>query len=69
MIFQKKLQRSCQYCIHGTSISQDQILCKKDGVVSISYACRKFKYDPCKRVPVKPKALDFKKYSDEDFTL
>ena len=28
-----------------------------------------FRYDPLKRTPVKAKALDFSKYSEEDFTL
>ena len=69
MIFRKKLRRSCTYCIYGTKISEDQILCQKNGVVSVFYECRKFKYDPCKRQPVKAKALDFKKYDEEDFSL
>ena len=69
MLFRKKMPRSCDYCANGTMISNDQVLCSKHGVVSIYYKCRKFIYDPCKRVPVKAKALDFKKFDDEDFTL
>lgn len=69
MLFRKKLKRSCIYCAHGTKISDDQMLCVKYGVVSAYYDCRKFKYDPCKRVPVKAKALDFQKYNNEDFSL
>jgi len=69
MLFRKKLPRSCSYCTRGTKISDDQVLCTKYGVVSIYYACRKFKYDPCKRVPVKAKALDFSQFEDTDFTL
>lgn len=69
MIFRKKVQKSCLYCAYGAKVSEDQILCQKDGVVSANYQCRKFKYDPCKRIPPKAKALDFQKYHDEDFTL
>ena len=69
MLFRKKIKRSCVYCIHGTKISEEQILCIKHGAVSVHYACRKFKYDPCKRIPVRAKALDFGKYDQEDFSL
>ena len=47
-----------------------QILCSKKGIVlSSDSACRKFRYDPCKRIPSKPKALDFSKYDEHDFSL
>ena len=69
MLFRKRIPRSCSYCACGTQISDDQILCKKDGVVSVYYSCRKFRYDPCKRMPPKAKALDFKKYEKEDYSL
>lgn len=69
MLFRKKLPRSCSYCACGTKFTDDQILCTKHGVVSAFYSCRKFTYDPCKRIPAKAKALDFKKYNEEDFSL
>ena len=69
MLFRKKMPRSCSYCVHGTTVSNDQILCIKRGVVSFTYQCGRFTYDPCKRVPLKAKAPDFTKYKDEDFTL
>ena len=69
MLFRKKIPRSCSYCIHGTKIDDEQVLCIKRGVVSVSGKCRKFSYDPCKRIPPKPKALDFAKYKDEDYSL
>ena len=69
MLFRKKMKRSCNYCLWGTKFSNDQILCRKHGVVSESYACRKFTYDPCKRVPSKPKSLDLAKFDKEDFSL
>lgn len=69
MLFRKKLPRSCRYCACGTQVTDEQVLCNKRGLVSVYYACRKFEYDPCKRVPAKAKALDLKKYGDEDFSL
>ena len=69
MLFRKNMPRSCSYCKWGTKLEKQQILCIKKGVVSDSFACRKFVYDPCKRLPKKPKALDFDKYEKEDFTL
>ncbi len=69
MLFRKKIQRSCLYCAHGARISQDQVVCAKQGVVSADGACRKFRYDPLKRVPPRRKALNFKQYDEEDFSL
>ncbi len=69
MLFRKKIEKSCAYCVHGVSIDEGQILCAKKGVRSPDEKCRKFQYDPCKRVPPKARALDFSKYDKEDFSL
>jgi hypothetical protein len=69
MLFRKKIARSCSYCARGTRFSRDQILCTRYGIVSHTFACGKFKYDPCKRGPSRAKALDFRKYDQEDYTL
>lgn len=69
MLFRKKIQRSCSYCTYGTKIDDEQVLCMKKGVVAVDGKCRKFQYDPCKRIPVKPKALDFSKYDEQDYSL
>lgn len=69
MLFRKNMERSCSYCAHGTKIDEEQVLCIKRGVVSVCGQCRKFTYDPCKRIPPKPQALDFRKYDNEDFSL
>jgi hypothetical protein len=68
MLFKKKIERSCDYCLYGTKLEGQQILCAKKGVVTCA-KCRKFRYDPTKRVPLKPKALDFNKYDEIDFVL
>lgn len=69
MLFRKKIPRSCAYCALGAKLGKDQILCAKRGIVAVDGKCRKFKYDPFKRIPSKPKALDFSKYEDHDFSL
>lgn len=68
MLFMKKIERSCDYCVYGTKLEGQQILCAKKGVVTCKN-CRKFRYDPTKRIPLKPKALDFDQYENSDFIL
>lgn len=69
MLFRKKIERSCVYCAHSTVLEDGQVLCAKKGVRTIEDKCRKFKYDPCKRIPLKAKAMDFSKYDEEDYSL
>lgn len=69
MLFRKKIERSCAYCLYGAQLEDGQILCAKKGMKTVVDKCRKFKYDPCKRVPKKVKALDFSKYENEDYSL
>ena len=69
MLFRKKIAKSCAYCVHGTQLDNDQVLCIKKGVTAPSNKCSKFKYDPCKRVPAKSRALDFERYDDIDYSL
>ncbi|MDY4222604.1 MAG: hypothetical protein SOX71_08935 [Candidatus Faecousia sp.] len=69
MLFRKKIERACSYCAHGAKLDEDTCLCSKRGLKSSGDSCRKFKYDPCKRVPFKSKALDFSQFQDRDFSL
>ena len=69
MLFRKKIKHACTYCVHGTQLEEGQILCIKKGLRAPDNKCWRFEYDPCKRVPVKAKALDFTKYSADDFSL
>lgn len=69
MLFRKKIEKCCIYCAHGTKLDEEQVLCIKKGVVPLYGKCRKFSYDPCKRVPAKPRATDFSKYDQEDYSL
>lgn len=69
MLFRKKIERSCAYCTHSVCTGENQYLCSKKGFRSEEDSCWKFKYDPCKRVPKKAKAVDFSQFKDEDFSL
>lgn len=69
MLFRKKMERSCLYCKFSTKLDEEHLLCAKQGIVEIEGECRRFRYDPFKRVPSKPKALDFSKYDEDDFSL
>ena len=69
MLFRKKMERSCQYCSQCTELDEDTVLCSRKGVTSRYGKCRKFRYDPCKRIPAKAKAVDFAKYEEYDYSL
>ena len=69
MLFRKKIERSCVYCQYGAKLEEDLILCSKKGMRSIGESCKRFKYDPLKRIPHKAKAMDFSKYTNQDFSL
>lgn len=69
MLFTKKIEPRCAYCQRGTPLDGEQVICPKRGVVSAGERCRAFRYDPLKRVPPKPAALELGKLRDEDFIL
>ncbi|MBQ8731899.1 MAG: hypothetical protein IJY82_03635 [Oscillospiraceae bacterium] len=67
-LFGNNISPSCDYCAYGTlSPAGDVILCEKRGIMALGNSCRKFEYDPLKRVPKEPIALA--KFSEEDFKL
>lgn len=69
MLFRKNIDRLCGHCQHCTRLDDTQVLCIKRGIMPIDGKCMKFRYDPCKRIPGKPKALDFSKYDSRDYSL
>ena len=68
MLFRKDIARCCSHCLHA-AVSEDKIICAKVGVVSPDHRCWRYRYDPCKRIPPKMKALDVEKFNDADFSL
>ena len=47
-----ELTKCCAYCERATLLAgDDYVLCEKKGVVSPTHLCRRFSYDPMKRIP------------------
>ncbi len=65
--FNKNLSHRCEYCVYGERLSENKTLCRKHGVTDSKDACRKYKYDPLKRVPETAKLPT--DYTPEDFSL
>lgn len=68
-LFKKDIDPLCCYCKHSQPLSEETVICSKKGVQSLGSHCRKFFYDPLKRVPPRPKKADFSGLSPEDFML
>ena len=69
MLFRKKSARAGGACVHCRTWDEGLGRCCKRGVKRSEDRCFRFRYDPCKRIPPKPKALDFSKYESQDFSL
>lgn len=69
MLFRKNIPPRCGYCKFGAVAEPGTIICKKKGIRQETDKCRKFQYDPLKRVPPKPATVDFTKYDERDFSL
>ena len=69
MLFRKDIDPRCVYCRWGQQLNEREVACVKRGVVAVEHACRAFRYDPMKRVPPRPAALDTGKLREEDFSL
>lgn len=68
-LFRKNMEKRCAYCASGSLINEREVACPYKGVMDAAGACRRFAYDPLKRVPPRPAALKTEKYSAEDFEL
>lgn len=70
MLFSEKIRPMCIYCQHAKpSIGDDDhMVCPHKGVVTFDFSCRKYKYDPLKRIPRRPPLPDFD-YDKKDFTF
>ena len=68
-LFRKDIDPRCAYCERGRQINELSVACVKRGIVPVEHHCRAFKYDPLKRVPPRPAALNTQGLKDEDFSL
>ena len=63
----EEIERSCRFCECGTVLSNgEDVLCRVHGVVSGGGNCRRFVYDPLKRVPPARIKIDGAQYVDID---
>lgn len=69
MLFEKDIEPRCAYCKRGAVLDEERVMCVKKGIVASGGSCRRFKYEPLKRVPPKPAAADFSHLKEEDFVL
>ncbi|MEI3090490.1 MAG: hypothetical protein V8T01_11275 [Oscillospiraceae bacterium] len=51
MLFRKKIDRYCTYCQFSGKVDEDSVICQFCGIVPCTHHCRRFRYDPLKRVP------------------
>ena len=67
-LFGNKIEPACCYCRHGRRNGEsEKVFCQKKGIVDSYGSCRKYRYDPLKRIPKKAKIdLDF---SAKDFEI
>ncbi|MBQ8207665.1 MAG: hypothetical protein IJZ89_02915 [Clostridia bacterium] len=59
--------KCCAFCEKATPLAGDEyVLCSKKGVVALTYKCRRFAYDPLKRIPKRaPSLMRLEELSDE----
>ncbi len=69
MLFTRKIDPRCAYCKHGEVLDEHQVICAKKGIVSPSGFCRRFSYEPLKRIPPKPMVPHFNQFTEGDFDL
>lgn len=68
-LFKQDIDPMCMYCQHGQQMSAQQVVCPKKGVKAPYDSCRKFQYDPLRRIPPRPKKADFSNLKPEDFSF
>ena len=69
MLFRKDIEPRCAYCQFAAPAEDGVMICRKRGIVPEAHHCRKFKYDPLRRVPLRQTAPDFSKYDQQDYSL
>lgn len=68
-LFQTKIDPRCAYCANGRPMNNGQVVCPKKGVMDAASHCRKFVYDPLRRVPPKAQTAPPDVLKDEDLSL
>ena len=69
MLFRKKIEKACAYCLSACILDEENAVCKKHGVVDLWGKCSAFKYDPLKREPEAFTGELCSDFSEEDFEI
>ena len=68
-MFRKNVEPACAYCRHSREAEEDEYICMKQGIVSAWGSCRRFSYDPLRRVPESAPAPKTEGLDQADFDL
>lgn len=68
-LFRKDIDPRCTYCAKGCQVNEREVACVKHGIVPMEYHCSRFVYDPLKRVPPRPAALNTERLHESDFEI
>lgn len=66
-LFGNNIKPSCRYCLIAEVHEGEKIVCPKMGVVKAYDSCKKFTYDPLKRIPKKELQLANSAVNEIDF--
>lgn len=69
MLFRKKIESACAYCELGTVLDEENVVCKKHGVVDKWDKCGAFRYDPLKREPETEDGVLCTDFDESDFRI
>ena len=68
-LYGNRIEPRCSYCANGRAATDGQLfMCAHKGYVDPFGSCRRFRYDPLKRVPEAPRKSP-KAYTAEDFSI
>lgn len=67
-LYGNHVQPACEICVQGHRSSDGRaVLCQRKGVVPLYHHCRKFVYDPLKRIP--KRAPQMREHQENEFSL
>ena len=68
-LYGNDIEPRCGYCANGRAAADGQsFMCAHKGYVDPFGSCRRFRYDPLKRIPETPRKNP-KRYSTDDFSM
>lgn len=70
MIYRECENPICFFCAYSTPLAAtDDMVCNKCGIVKQDNTCKKFRYDPQKKIPKRAPKLKSHKFTAENFQL